>query len=166
MDLSIQDGVLSPSALLPKDLMRLYGKLKVCWQACWAHVLKHAPASGLSLLHKLQANTSCPVQHGPFHLCSSSACIFCHILAVMAYQWPVLHNLLAAQASLTMLLPARFYMQHLRLVSCRNVRNRDLFALANAPPAEKLHLTALALGDNTNKPWLTNRWGFNACPAL
>jgi len=63
VDLNIQGGVLSPSALLPKDLMRLYGKLKVRWQACWAHVLKHAPASGLSLLYKLLVNMICHVQH-------------------------------------------------------------------------------------------------------
>lgn len=44
-------------------------------------------------------------------------------------------------------------LQALQLVSCRNVRNRDLFVLAN----NELHLTSLVLGDDTNKPWVTNR---------
>lgn len=44
-------------------------------------------------------------------------------------------------------------LQHLQLVSCRNVRNRDLYVLAN----NDLHLTSLVLGDDTNKPWVTNR---------
>jgi hypothetical protein len=48
-----------------------------------------------------------------------------------------------------------FVLQALQLVSCRNVRNRDLFVLAN----NELHLTSLVLGDDTNKPWVTNRWG-------
>lgn len=38
-------------------------------------------------------------------------------------------------------------------MSCRNVRNRDLYVLAN----NNLHLTSLVLGDDTNKPWVTNR---------
>jgi hypothetical protein len=83
-------------------------------------------------------------------------------------------------------------LQALQLVSCRNVRNRDLFVLANGvhvkagqqvpaqedvamqvqeeqeaeavvPGAEGVHydiqLTSLVLGDDTNKPWVTNRCG-------
>jgi hypothetical protein len=86
-------------------------------------------------------------------------------------------------------------LQSLQLVSCRNVRNRDLFVLANGvhvkagqqvpallgevaamqvqdeeqedqakavvPEANGVHydiqLTSLVLGDDTNKPWVTNR---------
>lgn len=44
-------------------------------------------------------------------------------------------------------------LQHLQLVSCRNVRNRDLYVLAQS----NMHLTSLVLGDDTNKPWVTNR---------
>lgn len=44
-------------------------------------------------------------------------------------------------------------LQDLQLVACRNVRNRDLYVLAN----NNLHLTSLVLGDDTNKPWVTNR---------
>lgn len=44
-------------------------------------------------------------------------------------------------------------LQALQLVACRNVRNRDLFVLASHP----MHLTSLVLGDDTNKPWVTNR---------
>lgn len=98
------------------------------------------------------------------------------------------------------------FLQALQLVSCRNVRNRDLFVLANgvnikptgqqgaadaepagtqqqdtqqmeldnAPAASGdeagdgqvaggvhygIQLTSLVLGDDTNKPWVTNRCG-------
>ena len=44
-------------------------------------------------------------------------------------------------------------LQSLQLVSCRNVRNRDLYVLAQSG----MHLTSLVLGDDTNKPWVTNR---------
>lgn len=46
-----------------------------------------------------------------------------------------------------------FCVQSLQLVSCRNVRNRDLYVLAQSD----MHLTSLVLGDDTNKPWVTNR---------
>jgi hypothetical protein len=41
----------------------------------------------------------------------------------------------------------------LRLVQCRNVRNRDLFSLAHS----SIQLQALTIGDDTNKPWVTNK---------
>jgi hypothetical protein len=41
----------------------------------------------------------------------------------------------------------------LELVSCRNVRNRDLYMLGRAG----MQLTQLVLGDDSNKPWVTNR---------
>jgi hypothetical protein len=53
-------------------------------------------------------------------------------------------------------------LQHLQLVSCRNVRNRDLYVLAN----NDLRLTRLVLGDDTNKPWVTNRWVWPGCSGL
>lgn len=47
-----------------------------------------------------------------------------------------------------------FIPQVLELMHCPNVRNRDLYVLAQSP---LLQLRALAIGDDTNKPWVTNR---------
>jgi hypothetical protein len=43
--------------------------------------------------------------------------------------------------------------QVLELVRCPAVRNRDLYVLAHSP----LQLQSLTLGDDTNRPWVTNR---------
>lgn len=43
--------------------------------------------------------------------------------------------------------------QVLQLVQCRNVRNRDLFALAHST----IQLHSLTIGDDCNKPWVTNK---------
>jgi hypothetical protein len=51
---------------------------------------------------------------------------------------------------LVMLFPR---LQVLELVQCPNVRNRDLYVLAHSP----IQLRCLTLGDDTNKPWVTNR---------
>lgn len=44
-------------------------------------------------------------------------------------------------------------LQVLELVQCPNVRNRDLYVLAQSP----IQLRCLTLGDDTNKPWVTNK---------
>ncbi|KAF6253528.1 hypothetical protein COO60DRAFT_408782 [Scenedesmus sp. NREL 46B-D3] len=44
-------------------------------------------------------------------------------------------------------------LQVLELVQCPNVRNRDLYVLAQSA----VRLRCLTLGDDTNKPWVTNR---------
>jgi hypothetical protein len=41
----------------------------------------------------------------------------------------------------------------LQLINCPNVRNRDLFILSQG----KLPLEVLTIGDESNKPWVTNR---------
>ncbi|KAI8469459.1 MAG: hypothetical protein J3K34DRAFT_423675 [Monoraphidium minutum] len=53
------------------------------------------------------------------------------------------------------LLVSRFpALRVLDLTRCRNVRNRDLYVLAEAAPA--VALSALIIDDNARKPWVTN----------
>lgn len=44
-------------------------------------------------------------------------------------------------------------LQVLQLIQCPNIRNRDLYVLAQS----NLSLKVLTIGDDTNKPWVTNR---------
>lgn len=50
----------------------------------------------------------------------------------------------------------RLQPQELRMVSCKNVRNRDLFFLTN-PEIKLQHMTCLVLGDDHSKPWVSNK---------
>lgn len=61
--------------------------------------------------------------------------------------------LLLLPACLPACRPVCLVSQVLELVRCPAVRNRDLYVLAHSP----LQLQSLTLGDDTNRPWVTNR---------